>query len=129
MRFSTLVVAVLSVASYADAKWFTRTCKSWKVTGTNNVVLRGCCLDARGYYKISEVHLKHCLANIGGLIKKREGNFHQSCENCRVQSKPGSIFTCRCYIESEDWDWYDTSFNKLVSVCDWGHLSRNLELG
>lgn len=70
------VVVVLLVVSYVDVKWFIWICKSWKVIGINNVVLCGCCFDVRGYYKIFEVYLKYCFVNIGGLIKKCEGNFY-----------------------------------------------------
>lgn len=115
MKLSSFAVALVSAIGFTDASGFARTCKSWKVTGTNNVVLRGCCLDARGYYRISEVHLKHCLANIGGLVKKKEGNFHKSCNNCRVQSKPNSKYTCKCFIEGEENDWYDVTYDNLVS--------------
>lgn len=118
MKLFTVVTVLLMATGPADASGFARTCKSWKVQGDGNSVLRACCLDARGYYKISEIHLKHCLANLVGLVKKREGNFHRSCHSCRVQSKPDSVFTCRCFIETENADWYETSFNNLVSVCN-----------
>lgn len=131
MKLSTIALAVASTAVGADANDYARTCKSWKVTGVNNVVLRACCLDARGYWKISELHLKHCLANHDGLVKYREGNFHRSCDSCSVQSKPNSAYTCRCYIQGEEQGWYYDTFNKLVSdsTIMWSLLFWQYELG
>jgi hypothetical protein len=132
MKYSSSITLLLAAAagwtiSTVEAGGFRNTCKSWKIV--DGYVLRACCLNAQGNYRISEKHLGHCLTNNAGwLEKKEEGNFDKSCNSCSLDSGPASVLTCKCDFPSNGGTgWLYSNYDNLVSSPSWSRRPKLLD--